>query len=83
MLLNYLLGELQAAQIVRTNAPDPAINMQVTIQESSTAADLTNLLIALKFPKPPANITSEALFQKVANKVSQQNIYWTNIFDLS
>lgn len=55
---------------VRCDKPDPRTNMEVTLQESSTAASLKNLLIALKFPKPPANITAEVLFGKVLNKVS-------------
>nr|CAD7573978.1 unnamed protein product [Timema californicum] len=37
--------------------------------ESSTASDLKNMLIALKFPKPPANITPGLLFGKVETKV--------------
>lgn len=39
-------------------------------KESSTAGDLKTLLIALKFPKPPANITPRILFEKVETKVS-------------
>lgn len=37
--------------------------------ESSTASDLKTMLIALKFPKPPANITPALLFGKVEQKV--------------
>lgn len=70
LLLDYLLSELQAARMVRSNKPDLKPNMEVTLQESATAADMKNLLIALKFPKPPANITPEMLFGKVQNKVS-------------
>nr|CAD7262357.1 unnamed protein product [Timema shepardi] len=39
--------------------------------ESSTASDLKNMLIALKFPKPPANITPGLLFGKVETKMKE------------
>lgn len=55
--------------MIRVNKPDSKGSMEVTLQESSTAADLKNMLIALKFPKPPPNITPEMLFGKVVNKV--------------
>ncbi|KAG8278216.1 Protein fam98a [Homalodisca vitripennis] len=71
LLLDFLLSELQAARMVRSNKPDPSSNMEVTLQESSTAADLKNLLIALTFPKPPANITPEILFGKVLVKMKE------------
>lgn len=39
-------------------------------RESEHARDLKAMLIALGFPKPPANITPQQLFAKVEQKVS-------------
>lgn len=34
------------------------------------------MLIALGFPKPPANINSFQLFSKVETKVKKKNVEW-------
>lgn len=44
-------------------------------RESEQAKDLKNLLIALLFPKPPANITPKQLFVKVKDKVRVMNMH--------
>lgn len=37
--------------------------------ESDTAKNLKDMLIALKFDKPPENITAEALFKRIITKL--------------
>jgi hypothetical protein len=39
------------------------------LQESDVAKHLRMMLMALSFPKPPANITGFQMFSKVENKV--------------
>nr|CAD7608406.1 unnamed protein product [Timema genevievae] len=70
LLLDFLLTELEAARMVLVNKPELNKTMELQLNESSTASDLKNMLIALKFPKPPANITPGLLFGKVETKVS-------------
>lgn len=69
LLLEYLLSELMAAQMLKTNNPEK--NMELKLQESPTAADLKFLLLALKFNKPPPNISPAMLFQKVQPKLQE------------
>nr|CAD7428349.1 unnamed protein product [Timema monikensis] len=69
LLLDFLLTELEAARMVLVNKPELNKTMELQLNESSTASDLKNMLIALKFPKPPANITPGLLFGKVETKV--------------
>ncbi|XP_067011250.1 protein FAM98B [Anabrus simplex] len=71
LLLDFLLTELEAARMVSINKPDTSKSMQVHLSESSTANDLKTMLIALKFPKPPANITPALLFGKVEQKMKE------------
>lgn len=68
-LIDFLCSELEAARMVATNKPDVSKHMQVEVEESSTAADLKKMLIALGFPKPPGNITAAQLFTKVEGKI--------------
>ncbi|XP_063229367.1 protein FAM98A [Bacillus rossius redtenbacheri] len=71
LLLDFLLTELQAARMMSVNKPDTSNIMQVQLNESKTASDLKTMLIALKFPKPPANITPLLLFGKVEQKMKE------------
>ncbi|KAF9793885.1 hypothetical protein SFRURICE_007416 [Spodoptera frugiperda] len=61
LLLDYLISELMAARMVNVDGPKDkqAAGMEIVVQESPTARDLKNILIALKFNKPPPNITAE------------------------
>ncbi|XP_078314757.1 protein FAM98A-like [Crassostrea virginica] len=76
-LLDYLTSELQTAQILavkkpqelRTTSSDGAT--QSGGNESDIARHLKLMLIALGFPKPPANINSFQLFSKVETKVNE------------
>nr|CAD7201876.1 unnamed protein product [Timema douglasi] len=72
LLLDFLLTELEAARMVLVNKPELNKTMELQLNESSTASDLKNMLIALKFPKPPANITPGLLFGKVETKVETE-----------
>ncbi|XP_021931473.1 protein FAM98A-like isoform X2 [Zootermopsis nevadensis] len=70
-LLDFLLTELEAARMVHVNKPDLSKAMEVQLNESSTASYLKTMLIALKFPKPPPNITPALLFGKVEEKMKK------------
>lgn len=71
LLLDYLISELMAARMVNVDGPKDkqAAGMEIVVQESPTARDLKNILIALKFNKPPPNITAEMLFAKLEAKL--------------
>ncbi|RZF34699.1 hypothetical protein LSTR_LSTR002781 [Laodelphax striatellus] len=71
LLLDFLITELQAARMALVVKPDLKNKMNITLKESATAADLKNILVALKFPKPPDNITPAAIFSKVEDKLKQ------------
>nr|XP_027209809.1 protein FAM98A-like isoform X5 [Penaeus vannamei] len=68
LLLDFLLAELMAARMLSSATPEQG--MTVEMRESEHARDLKALLIALGFPKPPANITPQQLFMKVEQKVN-------------
>ncbi|KAL0859894.1 hypothetical protein ABMA27_010226 [Loxostege sticticalis] len=71
LLLDYLVSELMAARMMRVDCPKEksSTGMDIIMQESPTAKDLKEILIALKFNKPPPNITPEMLFSKLEAKL--------------
>ncbi|XP_023344439.1 protein FAM98B [Eurytemora carolleeae] len=69
ILLEFLCSELMAAKISISNKPQNA--MHIKVEESETARELKIMLLALGFPKPPDNISSLQLFEKVNNKVRE------------
>ncbi|XP_038217222.1 protein FAM98A [Zerene cesonia] len=70
LLLDYLVSELMAARMVNVDCPkEKQAGMDIVVQESPTAKDLKDILIALKFNKPPPNITPEVLFSKLEAKL--------------
>ena len=69
VLLDYLLSELMAARMISNDKPKNSLNIQVA--ETPTAAALKKMLLALGFPKPPDNITSLQLWDKVTAKVKE------------
>ncbi|KAI8433510.1 hypothetical protein MSG28_015542 [Choristoneura fumiferana] len=70
LLLDYMISELMAARIVSVDRPkEKQPGMEIVMQESPTAKDLKEVLIALKFNKPPPNITVEMLFSKLESKL--------------
>ncbi|CAG7833350.1 unnamed protein product [Allacma fusca] len=68
LLLNYLLGELQAARIIYVNNPK---QLKVELSESSTAQLLREMLQTLGIPKPPAGVTTKALLGKVNERLQE------------
>ncbi|XP_059045734.1 protein FAM98A [Achroia grisella] len=71
LLLDYMISELMAARMVSTIKPSKkkGSGMEIVMQESPTAKDLKEILISLKFNKPPPNITPEMLFSKLEAKL--------------
>uniref|UniRef100_A0A0B8RSM1 Protein FAM98A n=1 Tax=Lygus hesperus TaxID=30085 RepID=A0A0B8RSM1_LYGHE len=69
-LLDFLINELFGARILSVRKPTTP-NLKLTINESPTAANLKKMLMALSFPKPPANITAGVMFTKVNSKVQE------------
>ncbi|CAH2061881.1 unnamed protein product, partial [Iphiclides podalirius] len=71
LLLDYLISELMSARMVNVDCPKEkqGSGMEIVMQESPTAKDLKEILIALKFNKPPPNITPEILFTKLEAKL--------------
>ncbi|XP_039761668.1 protein FAM98A [Pararge aegeria] len=71
LLLDYLVSELMAARMVSIDCPKvkPGSGMEIVMQESPTAKDLKEILITLKFNKPPPNITPDILFSKLEAKL--------------
>ncbi|CAH0718520.1 unnamed protein product, partial [Brenthis ino] len=70
LLLDYLISELMAARMVSVDSPnEKKAGMEIVMQESPTAKDLKDILIQLKFNKPPPNITAEMLFSKLEAKL--------------
>ncbi|XP_041985972.1 protein FAM98A isoform X2 [Aricia agestis] len=71
LLLDYLISELMAARMVSVDCPKEKPGMDIVMQESPTAKDLKDILITLKFNKPPPNITPEVLFNKLEIKLRE------------
>lgn len=71
LLLDYLIGELRASRILNANTTSKKFNMQVTLTESNTSKCLKDILMTLKFPKPPQNINTSSLFNKVLIKLQE------------
>lgn len=65
LLLDYLVGELRAYRILNANSIKKESNMQVSLIESNTSKCLNDILLTLNFPKPPQNINTTSLFDKV------------------
>ncbi|XP_052123077.1 protein FAM98B isoform X2 [Frankliniella occidentalis] len=71
LLLHYLVTELQSARMIAVKKPSISSFMEIKLQETSTASELKNMLIALKFPKPPDNIQPAQLFVKVEQRLKE------------
>ncbi|XP_062619940.1 protein FAM98A-like [Saccostrea cucullata] len=74
-LLDYLTSELETAHILAVRKPQElrsaTSEAEPDTNESDIAKHLKIMLIALGFPKPPANITAFQLFSKVETKVNE------------
>lgn len=69
LLLDYLIGELRASRIINANSTNKKLNMEVTLVESNASKCLKDILMTLKFPKPPKDINASSLFNKVNIKL--------------
>ncbi|WAR29219.1 FA98A-like protein, partial [Mya arenaria] len=76
-LLDFLVTELQAVRMLACNNPaalssEPTTPSEIASQyESDTARHMKLMLIALGFPKPPANINAFQLFSKLEAKIKE------------
>lgn len=71
ILIEFLATELMACKLLEVKYPKEEKQMEVTIDETDTARSLKNILVTLKFQKPPDNITPEFLFSKLETKLSE------------
>ncbi|KAL6265658.1 hypothetical protein P5V15_002453 [Pogonomyrmex californicus] len=71
ILIEFLITELMACKLLETKYPEEEKQMEVTIDESDTARKLKNILVMLKFQKPPDNISPELLFSRLETKLSE------------
>ncbi|KAM0726467.1 Protein FAM98A [Formica fusca] len=71
ILIEFLAAELMACKLLEVKYPKEEKQMEVTIDESDTARSLKNILVTLKFQKPPDNILPELLFSKLETKLSE------------
>ncbi|XP_015919135.1 protein FAM98A [Parasteatoda tepidariorum] len=67
--LVFLCSELQAAKLIFLKKPKESTPMKIELEESRTAKELKEMLIALSFGKPPDSITTQMLFGEVDKKV--------------
>ncbi|KAJ8681773.1 hypothetical protein QAD02_017565 [Eretmocerus hayati] len=70
VLIEYLIAELMASKIIESKRPEDKA-VEITISESITAKCMREMLLALRFQKPPDNISPALLFQKLQAKVSE------------
>lgn len=71
ILIEFLAAELMACKLLEAKCPKEEKQMEVTINESDTARHLKNMLVTLKFQKPPDNISPELLFSRLETKLSE------------
>lgn len=75
-LLEFLLGELMAHKMVGAQKADfnekKVDGMKVKLQESTEAAALMEICKTLNLGKPPANITWDALFEKINQRLEER-----------
>ncbi|KAK9881570.1 hypothetical protein WA026_016445 [Henosepilachna vigintioctopunctata] len=69
LLLDYLISELMVAQIIHEKTPTKKIELK--LQETPEAANLKKILMALKFPRPPADISLKTIFGKLIPRVEE------------
>lgn len=69
LLLDYLIGELRVSRMLNANNTNKKNSMQVTLVESNSSKYLKEILLTLKFPKPPQDINTSSLFNKINSKL--------------
>ncbi|CAF0900298.1 unnamed protein product [Brachionus calyciflorus] len=71
-LIEFLISELQASQLIAANRPQEIQASTNTISnESEETKALKSILITLGFPKPPANVTAKEVWSRVEAKCSE------------
>lgn len=71
ILLDFLGAELKTCRLLEFKKHKNLNSTAVVVEESDTAKDLKDMLIALNFEKPPNDITSEKLFTRLENKLTE------------
>ncbi|KAG5341253.1 FA98A protein, partial [Acromyrmex charruanus] len=71
ILIEFLITELMACKLLEVKCPKEEKQIEVTIDESDTARTLKNMLVILKFQKPPDNISPDLLFSRLETKLSE------------
>ncbi|XP_076619680.1 protein FAM98A [Colletes latitarsis] len=71
ILLDFLGAELKTSRLLEYRKHKTSNSMDIDVEESDTAKDLKDMLIALNFGKPPDDITAEKLFARVENKLTE------------
>ncbi|XP_076276962.1 protein FAM98A [Lasioglossum baleicum] len=69
ILLDFLGAELKASRLLEYKKLQNSTSTDVHVEESDTAKDLKDMLIALNFEKPPDDITPVKLFARLENKL--------------
>ncbi|XP_076641460.1 protein FAM98A [Halictus rubicundus] len=69
ILLDFLGAELKASRLLEYKKLQNSTSTDVHVEESDTAKDLKDMLIALNFEKPPDDITPVKLFVRLENKL--------------
>ncbi|CAG9761410.1 unnamed protein product [Ceutorhynchus assimilis] len=63
LLVKYLVDQLMLARFLQEKVPEKKLELK--LQETRESSDMRQILQTLRFPKPPANITSTQLFDKI------------------
>ncbi|XP_078041931.1 protein FAM98A [Augochlora pura] len=67
ILLDFLGAELKASRLLEYKRLQNLSSTDVHVEESDTAKDLKDMVIALNFEKPPDDITPAKLFARLEN----------------
>nr|XP_034196685.1 protein FAM98A isoform X2 [Osmia lignaria]XP_034196686.1 protein FAM98A isoform X2 [Osmia lignaria] len=71
ILLDFLGAELKTCRLLECRKYKDPNSMAIDVEESDTAKDLKDMLIAFNFEKPPPDITTEKLFTRLENKLTE------------
>uniref|UniRef100_A0ABD2W562 Protein FAM98A n=1 Tax=Trichogramma kaykai TaxID=54128 RepID=A0ABD2W562_9HYME len=69
-LIEYLATELMTCKVLDSYKPKDQ-KFEVIISESVTAKYIREMMVALKFQKPPENITFNLIFKKIMEKIKE------------
>ncbi|XP_043517182.1 protein FAM98B isoform X4 [Frieseomelitta varia] len=76
ILLDFLGAELKTSRLLEfrkheSSSSSSSSSSTIVVEESDTAKDLKDMLIALNFERPPDDITTEKLFTRLHNKLTE------------